>query len=77
MSIKDKKKLDRIDFPPLWQLDIGEIRGHNIETKGRKVVNKLLKQGWLLLHIYTIKYEIDGTWQERPMAIVGRSRKTK
>lgn len=75
MTVKEKKKRDRDDFPPLRQLDIGEIRGHNIETKGRKVINKLLKKGWLLLHIYTIKYEIDGTWQERPMAIVGKPRK--
>lgn len=60
---------------PLWQLDIVELTGHNIEARGREEVNQLLKEGWRLLHIYTLKYEEEGVWRERPMAILGRSRK--
>jgi hypothetical protein len=56
----------------LWDLDIGELTGRNIETAGREEVNALLKEGWLLLHIYTLKYKEDGAWRERPMAILGR-----
>lgn len=59
---------------PLWQLDIAELAGHNIETKGREEVNRLLSEGWILLHIYTLKYEENGIWRERPMAILGRPR---
>lgn len=59
---------------PLWQLDIVELAGHNIETKGREEVNRLLSEGWMLLHIYTLKYEESGVWRERPMAILGRPR---
>lgn len=61
-------------FIPLWHLDIVELEGHNIEEKGRDVVNQMLKKGWVLLHIYTLKYYIDGVWQERPMAILGKPR---
>lgn len=32
----------------------------------------MLGHGWVLLHIYTFKYREDGTWRERPMAILGR-----
>jgi hypothetical protein len=60
---------------PLWQLDIVELTGHNIEARGREEVNELLRRGWLLLHIYTLKYNEDGAWRERPMAILGRPRK--
>jgi hypothetical protein len=59
---------------PLWQLDIVELTGHNIEARGREEVNQLLRQGWRLLHIYTLKYGEDGVWRERPMAILGRLR---
>jgi hypothetical protein len=59
---------------PLWQLDIVELTGHNIEARGREEVNQLLRQGWRLLHIYTLKYAEDGVWRERPMAILGRLR---
>ena len=61
--------LDRL---PLWQLDIIELTGHNLESRGREEVNRLLSAGWRLLHIYTLKYEEDGVWRERPMAILGR-----
>lgn len=59
---------------PLWQLDIVELTGHNIESRGREEVNQLLEQGWRLLHIYTLRYQEDGVWRERPMAILGRPR---
>ncbi|HEV2523174.1 MAG TPA: hypothetical protein VGT24_12400 [Candidatus Acidoferrales bacterium] len=60
---------------PLWQLDIAELTGHNLEARGREEVNRLLNAGWRLLHIYTLKYQEDGVWRERPMAILGRLRK--
>ena len=60
---------------PLWQLDIAELAGHNIEARGREEVNRLLSEGWILLHICTLKYEENGVWRERPMAILGRPRK--
>lgn len=59
---------------PLWQLQIAEVTGHNLEARGREEVNRLLQEGWHLLHIYTLKYQEDGVWRERPMAILGRSR---
>lgn len=57
----------------LWDLHIAELQGHNIEAHGREEVNRLLKEGWTLLHIYTLHYHDDGIWRERPMAILGRS----
>lgn len=63
-----------IEFVPLWQLDIVEVTGHNLEAKGRDEVNRLLGLGWRLLYIYTLKYQEDGVWRERPMAILGRPR---
>jgi hypothetical protein len=63
-----------IEKLPLWQLDIGELTGHNLESRGREDVNALLQTGWLLLHIYTLKYQEDGVWRERPMAILGKLR---
>ncbi len=59
---------------PLWQLDIAEVTGHNLEVRGREEVNRLLAEGWQMLHIYTLKYQEDGVWRERPMAILGRPR---
>ena len=59
---------------PLWQLDIVELTGHNLEARGREEVNRLLAAGWRLLHIYTLKYEEDGVWRERPMGILGKLR---
>jgi len=58
----------------LWQLGIVEVVAHNLEVRGREEVNRLLQEGWHLLHIYTLKYRDDGVWRERPMAILGRSR---
>ncbi|MBI2337770.1 hypothetical protein HYU95_01170 [Candidatus Daviesbacteria bacterium] len=75
--MKSKKSASEIlvNIPavvPLWQLEIKEITGHNIESAGREVVNGLLKKGWVLLHIYTLTYHEDGVWRERPMAILGK-----
>jgi hypothetical protein len=58
----------------LWQQDIGELTGHNLEARGREQVNRLLQEGWRLLHIYTLKYQEAGVWRERPMAILGKAR---
>lgn len=57
---------------PLWTLDIEEITGHNIETRARADVNRLLQSGCILLHIYTLRYQEAGVWRDRPMAILGR-----
>lgn len=59
----------------LWDLEIEELSGHIIEAKGREEVNELLKSGWILLHIYTLKFQEDEEWRERPMAILGRPKK--
>lgn len=66
--------LSSVGTLPLWQLQIAEVTGHNLEARGRDEVNRLLQEGWHLLHIYTLKYQEDGVWRERPMAILGRSR---
>jgi hypothetical protein len=58
----------------IWQFDFAEVTGHNLETRGRKEVNRLLAEGWRLLLVYTLRYEQDGVWRERPMAILGRPR---
>jgi hypothetical protein len=66
--------IELLERLPLWQLDIVELAGHNLEARGREEVNRLLGTGWRLLHIYTLKYEEDGVWRERPMGILGRLR---
>ena len=63
---------EKIKKIPLWDLGIEELAGHNIETKGREEVNQKLRQGWILLHLYTLTYKEDGSWRERPMAILGK-----
>jgi hypothetical protein len=83
MKMREKKAVSRevpigvLETLPLWQLDIVELTGHNLEARGREEVNRLLQSGWRLLHVYTLKYEEDGVWRERPMAILGRSRNTQ
>ncbi len=77
--MSEKKKLDDLPMDivetlPLWQLDVVELAGHNLEARGRDEVNHLLQAGWRLLHIYTLKYHEDDVWRERPMAILGRLR---
>ncbi len=71
---KSKTQVGIVETLPLWQLDIAELTGHNLEAKGREEVNGLLQAGWRLLHIYTLKFEEHGVWRERPMAILGRPR---
>lgn len=70
----DEAPLGVLDRLPLWQLDIVELTGHNLEVRGREEVNRLLDAGWRLLHIYTLKYEEGGVWRERPMGILGKLR---
>jgi hypothetical protein len=65
---------EKVEREPLWRLDFTEVTGHNLEARGREEVNRLLQAGWRMLHIYTLKYEEDGVWRERPMAILGRLR---
>lgn len=79
MAQKKVEKAEPVLLPagssaPLWELGITELTGHNIETAGRDEVNALLREGWVLLHIYTLKYREDGVWRERPMAILGKPR---
>jgi len=62
------------DAQPLWQFDFAEVTGYNLESRGRKEVNRLLAAGWRLLHVYTLRYEEKGVWRELPMAILGRLR---
>ena len=72
--VGDELPIGLVEGLPLWQLNIIEVTGHNLEARGREAVNSLLKAGWRLLHIYTLKYEEDGVWRERPMGILGRLR---
>jgi hypothetical protein len=63
---------DALGATRLWELGIGEVTAHNLEAHGREEVNRLLKDGWVLLLIYTLHYHDDGIWRERPMAILGK-----
>jgi hypothetical protein len=77
MKVQDKKAAVEasqavVQTLPLWQLDIVEVTGHNLEARGREEVNRLLESGWRLLHIYTLRYHEDSVWRERPMGILGR-----
>jgi len=74
---ENKTPIGFIETVPLWRLDIAELTGHNLEARGRDEVNRLLQSGWRLLLIYTLKYEEDGVWRERPMAILGRLREAQ
>jgi hypothetical protein len=76
-DVQTELPFPRLEALPLWQLDIIEVTGHNLEARGREEVNRLLQSGWRLLHIYTLKYEEDGVWRERPMGILGRLRSNK
>ncbi|HXQ24971.1 MAG TPA: hypothetical protein VN822_01055 [Candidatus Acidoferrales bacterium] len=76
-SPENKGPIGLIESVPLWHLDIAELTGHNLEARGREEVNRLLQSGWRLLLVYTLKYEEDGVWRERPMAILGKLRKAQ
>jgi hypothetical protein len=69
--------LPPLQHTPLWELGITELTGHNIEAQGREEVNRLLREGWVLLHIYTLHYHDDGIWRERPMAILGKAARSE
>lgn len=73
---KETEFTTRLVHVPLWEMAIEELAGHNIESTGRVEVNKMLKEGWLLLHIYTLRYPEDDVWRERPMAILGKPHRT-
>jgi hypothetical protein len=68
----DGELVEELHHAQLWELGITELAGHNIEAQGREEVNRMLKEGWRLLHIYTLHYQDDGIWRQRPMAILGR-----
>lgn len=70
--VPERISSEMAEILPLWQLNIAELTGHNLEARGRQEVSRLLNEGWQLLHIYTLKYQEDGVWCERPMAILGR-----
>ncbi|MCR4324437.1 MAG: hypothetical protein NUV69_01995 [Candidatus Curtissbacteria bacterium] len=70
--IKIPRKIIDLSCKPLWSLNITQLAGHNIESEGRKIVNSLLQNGWVLLYIYTLKYKVNRIWRERPMAILGK-----
>jgi hypothetical protein len=55
----------------LWQLNIIELAGHKFESADRAEVNEMLASGWILLHLYTLKYQEKNVWRERPMVILG------
>lgn len=64
---------------PIWELGITELAGRNLEASGRNEVNDMLQHGWVLLHIYTLRYPDRENprgpryiWRERPMAVLGR-----
>lgn len=71
----DVAPLRIVEEASLWQQDIGELTGRNLEARGREQVNRLLQEGWRLLHIYTLRYQEAGVWRERPKAILGKARR--
>lgn len=73
---KSSEKIEKLlPSVPMWGLEIEELTGRNLEARGRTQVNKMLKEGWILLHIYTLRYQEDGVWRERPMAILGKQKR--
>lgn len=62
---------------PIWELGITELEGRSLEKSTRDDVNEMLESGWILLHVYTLKYREDDIWRERPMAILGKPQTIK
>ena len=65
---KAKQIQKYLPYVPLWELEIEELTGHNIEMQGRQDVNKLLKAGWIFATYlrFVIKktgYGGSGQWQ--------------
>jgi hypothetical protein len=58
---------------PIWEMGVSELDARSLEKSTRDEVNKMLADGWVLLHIYTLKYREDNIWRERPMAILGKT----
>lgn len=56
----------------VWNLGVRELTAKSLEASTRDEVNNMLEGGWILLHLYTLKYREGGTWRERPMAVLGR-----
>lgn len=77
MEIARELAKTNVSYAPLWGLDICEIFSHNLEIQGKEIVNSLLAKGWILLHVYTLKYKENGVWREKPMAILGKPKKGK
>jgi hypothetical protein len=76
-KIPAKEKEDKGFMPmsynsPIWEMGISELEGRSLEKSSRDDVNKMLAEGWVLLHVYTLKYREDNIWRERPMAILGK-----
>lgn len=70
--IQNEFETYEVEETPLWELEIEEVTGESLEAKNREAVNQLFTDGWVLLHIYTLKYKEEDVWRERPMAIFGR-----
>lgn len=69
---QDDMDLHEVERLFLWELEIEKVAGESLEAKNREEVNKLLSEGWVLLHIYTLKYKEEDIWRERPMGIFGK-----
>jgi hypothetical protein len=72
---KQKQPIEHLPMSynsPIWEMGISELEGRSLEKSSRDEVNKMLSGGWVLLHIYTLKYREDNIWRERPMAILGK-----
>jgi hypothetical protein len=70
-SLGDEISGIMLERSPLWQLDIVEVTGHHLEARGTGRGESVTGEGWRLLHIYTLRYQEDGVWRERPMAFLG------
>lgn len=70
--LQDDLDLHEVERVFLWELEIDEVTGESLEAKNRDEANKLLSEGWVLLHIYTLKYKEDDIWREKPMGIFGK-----
>lgn len=77
MEIPKELSKTNNSYTPLWGLGVSELFSHNLESQGREIINSLLGKGWILLHIYTLKYKENGIWRERPMAILGKTKNQK
>jgi len=56
----------------IWNIGVKELTAKSLEASTRDEVNDMLADGWILLHVYTLKYREGNVWRERPMAVLGR-----